>query len=155
MRSPERDRRHRHSRLLRKPRRTRLPCHRLEVHRDRALGEHRYALTTGQGRDRNAQRLDRVARAALHGNLMRRVEQRTERLLVEQLRLGEVTHPTAAPIGDVRECQRIEIRHVIAREQHRTMRRNVLFAFDGPTQTEAQPGIKRSSGHGIDRIHGR
>ena len=65
------------------------------------------------------ERVGRVGVPALHRDLVRGAQQRAEPALVEQLGLGEEPHAPAAPVGDVRERQRVEIRDVVAREDHR------------------------------------
>ena len=65
----------------------------------------------------------RIGGAAVHRDLVRGAQQRAERRLLEQLGLGEEPDPALAPIGDARQRERVEIRDVIAREDHRTVRR--------------------------------
>ena len=61
--------------------------------------------------------------------------------LVEQLGLGEEPHVAAAAVGDPRQRQRIEIRHVVAREDRRARRRDVLAR---PRSSIASPTAARA-----------
>ena len=74
------------------------------------------------------ERVGGVGAAPADRDLVRGAQQRAEHRLVEQLGLGEEPHVPAAAVGDVRERQRVEIRHVVAREDHRARRRDVARA---------------------------
>ena len=86
---------------------------------------------------------------------MRGAQQRTETALGEQFGLGEEAEPAFAPIGDPGQCERVEIRDVIARDDRGTVGGNVLLAFDRPTQSVAQPGPEHRLRGGIHRVHDR
>ncbi len=93
-------------------------------------------------------------RAPRHGDLMCGLQQPAQRGLLEQLGLGEEADPAIPPVGDPRQCQRVEVRHVVAREDHRTLLGDVRLALDRPLQPEPQPGPEHGLGSRIDHIHG-
>jgi hypothetical protein len=66
------------------------------------------------------------------------VQQEAERLLVEQLGLGQETHPPVAPVGEVRECERVEVRGVVAGEDHGAARWDEVRALDRPSHPVVQ-----------------
>ena len=83
------------------------------------------------------------------------MEQRTEPALVEQLGLGEEPQAPATAVRDVRERERVEIRDVVAREDHGSGARDALLTFDGPPQPVSQGGVEEALRPGVEGIHGR
>ena len=63
--------------------------------------------------------------------------------------------PTTASIGDPCQRQRIEVRDVVRREDHRTVARDPLLAFDRPSQSVPQSRVEDAFRHGIQDVHGR
>ena len=105
--------------------------------------------------DRGVERVHRVRRAALHRDLVRGAQQRAEPALVEELGFGEEPQAPPARVREVRERERVEVRDVVAREDHRPVARDPVFAFDGPPQPVAQAGVEEALRAGIEGIHGR
>ena len=107
----------------REPRGARLADHRLEIlARSCPRGTRRRTRRGRSASTAGVERVGGVGAAPAHRDLVRGAQQRTEHRLVEQLGLGEEPHVPAAAVGDPRERQRIEIRHVVAREHHRARR---------------------------------
>jgi hypothetical protein len=79
-------------------------------------------------------------------------QQEPERLLVEQLGLGEEPHPPMAAVGEVGEDEWIEVRGVIAGEDHGPARWNEVRALDRPIHPVVQRWQQRGSGHGVHRF---
>ena len=82
-------------------------------------------------------------------------EPEPQETMVEQLGLREEPHLPVPAVGEVREDERIEVRHVIAREDHRTAHGDQMCTFDRPSQRAVQYGEQRAPRHAVDRLHGR
>ncbi len=153
--APEPHGRDRHSGLLGKARGARLGRHRFQVERDGALGEHRDALAPAQRLDRGVERPGRVGGLAFDGDLAGVTKQEADAPLVEQLGFGEETHPPMTSVGDVGERERIQVRRVIGRENHRPTHRDAVPVFDRPLHPVTHRYDACRAQDGIHDFHGR
>ena len=83
------------------------------------------------------------------------MQQEAERLLVEQLGLRQEAHAAVTAVGEVGERKRVEVRGVVAGEDHGSARRNEVRAFDGPSHPVVEWWQQDGASSEIHRFHGR
>ena len=100
------------------------------------------------------ERSGRARGAAPHRDLMRAPEDPTQARLGEQLLLGEESHPAPALQSEVGQRERVEVRRVVRRQDHRSRHGQVREAFDLPPHAEVHRWVQERLDTIEDRLHG-